>query len=71
MKILFWGTPDFAVPTLNTLYKADYEILGVVTQPDRPRGRGRALKSSPVKQYALEKGLQIFQPDKVFSPKFN
>ncbi len=70
MKILFWGTPDFSVPTLKTLYEADHEILGVVTQPDRPKGRGRALQPSPVKQFALEKGLQVFQPEKASNPKF-
>jgi methionyl-tRNA formyltransferase len=70
MKILFWGTPEFAVPTLKTLYEANHEIVGVVTQPDRPKGRGRTLQPSPVKQYALEKGLQVFQPEKASNPKF-
>ncbi len=70
MKILFWGTPDFAVPTLKKLYESKHELLGVVTQPDRPKGRGRALQPSPVKQYALEKGIQILQPEKASNPKF-
>lgn len=70
MKILFWGTPEFAVPTLKILYEANHEIVGVVTQPDRPKGRGRALQPSPVKQYALEKGLQIFQPEKASDAQF-
>jgi methionyl-tRNA formyltransferase len=70
MKILFWGTPDFAVPTLKLLYEANHEMVGVVTQPDRPKGRGRTLQPSPVKQYALEKGLEIFQPEKASDPQF-
>jgi methionyl-tRNA formyltransferase len=70
MKILFWGTPEFSVPTLKRLFEANHEIVGVVTQPDRPKGRGRTLQLSPVKQYALEKGLQIFQPEKASNPKF-
>ncbi len=70
MKILFWGTPEFAVPTLKTLYEANHEIVGVVTQPDRPKGRGRTLQLSPVKQYALEKELQVFQPEKASDPQF-
>ena len=49
MKILFWGTPTYAVPTLNALFLAGHEIVGVVTQPDRRRGRGKQLIPSPVK----------------------
>ena len=70
MKILFWGTPEFAVPTLKRLYETGHDIVGVVTQPDRPKGRGRALKQSPVKLFALEKGLKVFQPEKASNPEF-
>ncbi len=65
MKILFMGTPDFARESLDSLYQAGYEICGVVTPPDRPSGRGMKLIPSPVKEYALEKGLKLFQPEKI------
>lgn len=62
MKIVFAGTPDFAVPALRSLVEAGHEIVMVLTQPDRPAGRGMQLKASPVKQLAIEYGLPIFQP---------
>lgn len=65
MKILFMGTPDFARESLDSLYNAGFEICGVVTTPDRPAGRGMKLVSSPVKEYALGKGLKLFQPEKI------
>lgn len=65
MKIVFMGTPDFAQESLKSLYEAKYEILAVVTNPDRPSGRGMKLKVSPVKQYAEEVGLPIYQPQKI------
>lgn len=65
MKILFMGTPDFARESLKELYEAGFEICGVVTTPDRPAGRGMKLIASPVKEYALEKGLKLFQPEKI------
>lgn len=65
MKIVFMGTPDFAEESLKAVYNAGYEILGVVTNPDRPKGRGMKMLPSPVKMYAEEKGLKIFQPEKV------
>ncbi len=65
MKILFMGTPDFSRESLDKLYNSGYEICGVVTTPDRPAGRGMKLVASPVKEYALEKGLRIFQPEKI------
>lgn len=65
MKILFMGTPDFAKESLEALYNAKYEILGVVTNPDKPKGRGMKMMASPVKQFAEEKGLNIYQPVKV------
>ena len=65
MKIVFMGTPDFAKESLEAIYNAGYKILTVVTNPDRPSGRGMKLKPSPVKEFALEKGLNVMQPEKV------
>jgi methionyl-tRNA formyltransferase len=65
MKILFWGTPAYAVPSLNALAAAGHELVGVVTQPDRRRGRGRELMPSPVKGRALELGLPVFTPERI------
>lgn len=65
MKIVFMGTPDFASESLKNLYEAGHEILAVVTNPDRPKGRGMKVIASPVKQYAMEKNLKIYQPEKV------
>lgn len=64
MKILFWGTPDFAVPSLRALVGEGFDIVGVVSQPDRPAGRGRHLTPSPVKQVALEEGLTVLTPER-------
>lgn len=65
LNVLFMGTPDFARDSLKELYEAKYNILGVVTNPDRPKGRGMKMIPSPVKEYALEKSLKIYQPEKV------
>lgn len=65
MKIVFMGTPDFAKESLEALYNAKYEILAVVTNPDRPKGRGMKMIASPVKEFALEKGIKIYQPERV------
>lgn len=65
MRILFMGTPDFARDSLKALYEANHEIVGVVTNPDRPKGRGMKMIASLVKEYALEKNLPIYQPEKV------
>lgn len=62
MKLIFAGTPDFAVPTLQALIDSDHDIQGVYTQPDRPAGRGQSLTQSPVKQCALAAGLNVLQP---------
>ncbi len=69
MRIVFMGTPDFAVPSLQSLVKAGYEVVGVFTQPDRPAGRGKKLKPSPVKVAAEELGLAVFQPHKIKTPE--
>ena len=65
MNIVFMGTPDFARESLKAIYEAGHNILGVVTNVDRPRGRGMKLQASEVKEYALEKGLTIYQPERV------
>lgn len=65
LNILFMGTPDFAQESLRCLVEEKYNIIGVVTNPDKPKGRGMKMIASPVKEYALEKGLDIYQPEKV------
>lgn len=70
MRILFWGTPDFAVPSLRALVGEGFDIIAVVTQPDRPAGRGRRLTPSPVKQAALEEGLTVLTPDRPRGDEF-
>ena len=65
MKIIFMGTPDFAKESLKAIYEAGHNTLAVVTNPDRPKGRGMKMLASPVKEYALEKELQILQPEKI------
>lgn len=64
MRVLFWGTPAFAIPSLRALIGEGHEVVGVVTQPDRPAGRGRHLRASPVKEVALEEGLPVVTPDR-------
>jgi methionyl-tRNA formyltransferase len=63
MRVLFFGTPDFAVPTLERLHASPHEVVGVVTQPDRPRGRGQRTSASPVKALATGRGITVLQPD--------
>ena len=65
MKILYWGTPEYAVPTLFSLHAAGHEIVGVVTQPDRRRGRGKQLLPSAVKVCAQSLGLRTFTPERI------
>lgn len=65
LKVVFMGTSDFAVPSLAKLIDSHYQVLGVVTQPDRPKGRGEKLLSSPIKNLALKHGLEIFQPARI------
>ena len=66
-RIIFFGSPDFAIPALKTL-AAEYPIVGVVTQPDRPAGRNGKLKPPPVKTAALDLGLSVIQPEKLRIP---
>lgn len=71
MRILFWGTPEFATPPLRALVGEGFEVVGVVTQPDRPVGRSRStLVPSPVKQIALEEGIPVLQPEKPRGDEF-
>ena len=71
MRIVFMGTPDFAVGSLQALCESGkHEILAVVTQPDRPKGRGNKLLQTPVKEYALAQSLTVYQPQKVKTPEF-
>jgi methionyl-tRNA formyltransferase len=68
LRIVFCGTSEFAVPSLQLLLKApDFEVVGVVTQPDRPRGRGREIHSPPVKDAAVAAGIPVYQPEKIKS----
>ena len=69
-RIVFLGTPDFAVESLKALLQAGYNVVGVVTAPDKPAGRGQKLSESAVKQYAQEQGLPILQPIKLKDPEF-
>ncbi len=68
MRIVFMGTPEFAVPTLRRLIDDGHDIAGVFTQPDRPVGRGQTLAQSPVKMLALERGLPVYQPASISAP---
>ncbi len=70
LRIVFMGTPDFAVASLSALVKAGCNIVGVVTAPDKPAGRGMKITESAVKKYAAEKGLHILQPEKLKNPDF-
>ena len=68
MRVVFMGTPDFSVGTLKELAKAGHEIVGVISQPDKPKGRGKNLQPTPVKEAAMELGLPVYQPKKVRDP---
>ncbi|WP_073404795.1 methionyl-tRNA formyltransferase [Mucilaginibacter sp. OK098] len=70
MKIIFMGTPQFAVASLDALIKAGCEVIAVVTAPDKPAGRGQKLNESAVKQYAVANGLKVLQPEKLKDPEF-
>lgn len=70
VRIIFMGTPDFAVASLRALVENNYHVVGVITAPDKPAGRGRQLNESAVKQYALKQNLRILQPEKLKNPEF-
>ncbi|NLY60611.1 MAG: methionyl-tRNA formyltransferase [Clostridiales bacterium] len=65
MRIVFMGTPEFAIPSLEAIVSERHELIGVVTQPDRPRGRGKHMAPPPVKEWAEKRGLKVYQPQKV------
>lgn len=69
MRVVFMGTPDFAVGALEAIWKAGHEICGVVTQPDKAKGRSKELQMPPVKAFAVEKGIEVFQPVRVKRPE--
>jgi len=71
MKVVFMGTPDFAVPSLREIGKSNHQIISVVTGPDKPRGRGQKLSKTPVKEAAEKLNLTILQPEKLDSPEFS
>ena len=70
LRIVFMGTPEFAVASLDALVKAGYNIVGVITAPDKPAGRGMTLQQSAVKKYAVEHNLKVLQPEKLKNPEF-
>ena len=70
IRIIFMGTPDFAVESLKALVENGYQVVGVITAPDKPAGRGRQLTESAVKQFAVESGLRVLQPEKLKNPEF-
>jgi len=70
MRIIFFGTPDFAVPTLRALQESSEKVVTAVTQPDRAKGRGHKLSQPPVKEYALSKGIPVLQPSTIRSSEF-
>jgi methionyl-tRNA formyltransferase len=70
MRVLFWGTPDFAIPSLRALLGEGHDVVGVVTQPDRPAGRGRSLRPSPVKQVAVDEMIPVLQPERARGDDF-
>lgn len=70
IRIVFMGTPDFSVESLKALVENDYQVVGVITAPDKPAGRGRQMSEPAVKQYALQQNLKVLQPEKLKNPEF-
>jgi methionyl-tRNA formyltransferase len=70
LRIIFMGTPEFAVPSLETLVSAGYQVVAVITAPDKPQGRGQELRGSPVKESALKSNIPVLQPTNLKSPEF-
>ena len=70
MKIIFWGTPDFAVPSLKILLENNHKISAVVTSPDKERGRGQMVSFTPIKQFAIQNNIPVLQPEKLKSSEF-
>ena len=70
MNIVFMGTPEFALPTLRKIYNSSHSIISVVTQPDRPKGRGQKKVASPIKNFAIENNIPLLQPENVNAENF-
>ena len=70
LKVIFFGTPEFAAKSLEVIHQSKHEVVGVVTVADKPSGRGQKLTESPVKKYAVENNLSVFQPEKLRNPEF-
>ena len=70
LRIVYMGTPDFAVESLKALVENGFNIVGVITVPDKPSGRGQQVSESPVKQYAVSQGLKVLQPPRLKDPQF-
>lgn len=70
MRVVFMGTPDFAVPTLQQLIASEHDVVGVITQPDRPSGRGKKVRTSPVKKASVEAGIEVYQPESATHEEF-
>jgi len=70
LRIIYMGTPEFAVPSLQILVENDYNVVAVITAPDRPKGRGQKLTTTPVKDYAVAQGIPVLQPTNLKSPEF-
>jgi len=70
LRIVFMGTPEFAIPSLEAIVSSGHQIIGVVTQPDKPKGRGKKLAPPPVKEWALARAIPVYQPEKVRDPEF-
>ena len=69
MRVIFMGTPDFAVGTLEALIQSEHEVIAVVTQPDKPKGRGKAMQFTPVKEVAVRESIPVYQPQKIREPQ--
>ena len=71
MRVVYMGTPDFAIPSLEALVlRSKHEVVGVVTSPDRPKGRGLKIVSPPIKQVALQYGIPLWQPERIHDLDF-
>ena len=70
LKIIFMGTPEFAVPSLEILVANKYDVVAVVTAPDKPQGRGQKIAYSPVKEAAMKYNIPVLQPEKLKAPEF-
>ncbi len=70
LRIVFMGTPEFSIPSLEAIVGEGYQLVGVVTQPDKPRGRGKRMAPSPVKEWAIERGVEVYQPQRARNEDF-